>query len=77
MAGGKLETDRDPVKRDPAAVPRASGLSQGSRDHTSGCDATGKFLKLFSLHCGKRTGEGAGREKNVLGRRSSSKVGQT
>lgn len=32
MTRGKLETDKDPVRWDPAAVPRSSGLSQGGRD---------------------------------------------
>lgn len=32
VARGKLETDKDPVRWDPAAVPRSSGLSQGGRD---------------------------------------------
>lgn len=33
IGGGKLETDQGPSRGDPAAVPRSSGLSQGSRDH--------------------------------------------
>lgn len=31
--GGKLESDKDHVRWDVVAVPRSSGLSQGSRSH--------------------------------------------